>query len=114
MTAMAITPTDAPLTRHRVGFRQVIRVHQDVEATRLVDEFWHAVEEGALEIWIDVSHLRWLGSGGRCALERMNEAARELDRRFAVIAGDGPIARDLAGTSALRTYPDVSAAHRGR
>jgi hypothetical protein len=62
-------------------------------AAALIEAFWQAVEDGALEIWIDVpAALRDAPAIVR-ALEDVTVFAYELDRVIALVDGDGRAAR---------------------
>jgi anti-anti-sigma factor len=101
-----------------VGFRRVVSVAGDVDAAT-VPTLREAVEAVLLsserDIWIDLSEVGGIDSAG---LDVLLHARRMLDRdqrRFAVIAPDGPVLRTLrhAGVERLvAVFPDLAGAHR--
>jgi anti-anti-sigma factor len=75
----------------------------------------NALDGGAHDLWIDLSELEFMDSAGIHALFDAHERMSELNRRFAIICPQGPVARllDLAGvTSLMPVYRDRAAAQR--
>jgi anti-anti-sigma factor len=107
------------LERRTVGHRTVISLGGEIDLAtvgRLRAAIADALEEGAHELWIDLSALVFMDSAGIHALFEVHERMAELNRRFAIVCPPGPVARLLemtAVTTLMPVYQDRAAAQRG-
>ncbi len=110
-------PSDISMSSLVVGRRTIVSVHGEVDMASvpvLADAVGRALDDGALELWIDLSGTGFMDSSGLHQLLAARRRAHELNRRFAVICPDGQIRRlfEIAGIGEhLPVYRDRAAAH---
>jgi anti-sigma B factor antagonist len=100
----------------RVGHRSVLAVAGELDiatsdALRIAVE--DAVDSGAAEVWVDLTHVQVLDSSGLRVLLGAHERLRERSKSLAVICPPGPV-RSVFETSELdqlAIFPDRAAAH---
>ena len=108
---------DISVSSFVVGRRTIVSVHGEVDVasvSALADAVDRALDEGALDLWIDLSSTSFMDSSGLHQLLAARQRARRLNRRFAVICPGGSIARlfEIAGVAdVLPVYRDRAAAH---
>jgi anti-sigma B factor antagonist len=102
-----------------VGRRVVLRFNGEVDlltAPQLSAAVTDALDQGALELWLDFAATEFMDSTGLHVLLEAQRQLTERNRRLTVIcAADSPVHRLLvmAGADALLTiHPNVGAAHR--
>ena len=82
----------------RVGFRAVLSLAGRVEESAthdFVDAFANAIEQGAQEIWLDLSRVTALHGRALEGITRVVELGHEVERRTVVVCPPGPICRAL-------------------
>jgi anti-sigma B factor antagonist len=108
----------ARVTRTVVGRRSVLTVFGEVDldsAPRIADAVDEVMDDGALELWLDLSSTDFMDSAGVHLLVETHARLRALNRRLAVICPGGFVRRVLELTGAARQLPlydDRAAAHR--
>jgi anti-sigma B factor antagonist len=107
------------IERSVVGRRVVLRLDGEVDlvtAPQLQEAVAAALDDGALELWLDFTPTAFMDSTGLHVLLEARGRSRDRNRRLAVICADGsPVHRLLvmAGADAVLTiHPDVGAAQR--
>lgn len=106
------------VTRKIIGRRTVLTVagEIDLDSVPLVaDAVDDALEDGALELWLDFSPTEFMDSSGLHLLIETHRRLESLSRRLAVICPQGPVRRllELAGmTELIPLYHDRAAAQR--
>lgn len=115
---------DGPIATHTriaasvVGRRTVVHVAGEIDvdtAPALTEAIDAALENGALELWVDLTQVAFMDSSGLHALWRARRRALALNRRLAIICPGGPVRRlfDIAGLlPCLPVYADLAQAHR--
>jgi anti-sigma B factor antagonist len=108
----------ALVTQQVIGRRTVLAVGGEIDLDS-VGVLSAAVEAalagGAAELWIDLTHTRFMDSSGLHVLLDTRSRVRDLNRRLAVICPPGTVRRlfDIVGvTEHLPLYDDRAAAHR--
>jgi anti-sigma B factor antagonist len=108
----------ALVTQQVIGRRTVLAVRGEIDLDS-VGALSAAVEAalagGAAELWIDLTHTRFMDSSGLHVLLDTRSLVRDLNRKLAVICPPGTVRRlfDIAGvTELLPLYDDRAAAHR--
>ena len=108
----------ARVSRTAVGRRTVLSVAGEVDldsVSLLADAVDDALDDGALELWLDFSSTDFMDSSGLHFLLETQLRLNSLSRRLAVVCPRGPVRRvlDLAGvTERLPLYGDRAGAHR--
>jgi anti-sigma B factor antagonist len=80
----------------------------------LQDAVDRALESGAADVWLDLSHVEFMDSSGLRVLLGTRTALRARHKRFAVVCPEGPVRRvlEIAGLDdRLAVYSDRAAAH---
>ncbi len=102
-----------------VGRRVVLRFNGEVDlltAGQLSAAVVDALDEGALELWLDFTPTEFMDSTGLHVLLEAQQQIAERNRRLSIICADGsPVHRVLVISGAdevLTIHPDVGAAHR--
>jgi anti-sigma B factor antagonist len=101
-----------------VGQRFVLAAEGEIDlvtAHRLEEAGAAALDEGAHDLWIDISDVEFIDSTGIHALLQIRSRVEALNRRLAVICPVGPIRRAFALTGldeALPLYMSRDEAHR--
>jgi anti-sigma B factor antagonist len=101
-----------------VGQRFVLAAEGEIDlvtAHRLEEAGTAALDEGAHDLWIDISDVEFIDSTGIHALLQIRSRVEALNRRLAVICPVGPILRafELTGLDhALPLYNSREEAHR--
>ena len=104
------------LASHVVGRRTVLSVYGEMDlatSPELAAAIDAAINDGALELWIDLSETEFMDSSGMHTLLDGHARMRELHRRLAVICPPGPVRRvfDISRVSEmLPVYDDRAAA----
>jgi anti-sigma B factor antagonist len=115
----ATEATPVSITRTAVGRRTVLTVAGEIDldsAPVVADAVDEALEDGAFELWLDLSPIQFMDSSGVHLLLETQMRVRALTRQFAVVCPDGPARRVLELTGAserLPLYADRAAVHRG-
>ena len=106
------------VTQQEVGRRTVLAVGGEIDLDS-VGVLSAAVEAalagGAAELWIDLTHTRFMDSSGLHLLLDTRRRVRDLNRQLAIVCPPGPVRRlfEIAGVSEhLPLYDDRAAAHR--
>ena len=116
-TAGQADTTHALVTRQEVGRRTVLAVGGEIDLDSvgvLSASVEAALAGGAAELWIDLTHTRFMDSSGLHVLLDTRSRVRDLNRQLAIICPPGPVRRlfDVAGvTEHLPVYDDRAAAH---
>ena len=101
----------------RVGHRAVLAVSGELEiatADTLREAVEGAIASGAAELWVDLTHVRFMDSSGLRVLLSAQTLLRGRSKSLAVICPPGPVRRvfEVSGLEAsLAIYPDRAAAH---
>jgi anti-sigma B factor antagonist len=109
---------DLTLQSVRVGSRTVIAAAGEIDlitAHAFEQAAADALDEGALELWIDFSGLTFIDSSGLHALLAVRSRVVALERRFAVVCPVGPVRRALGIArldEELELYTSRDEAHR--
>lgn len=113
------SPDSPPLavTACRVGRRAVVEAAGEIDlatAGVLSGAIDAAIDEGALDLWVDLSDVGFMDSTGLHVLVAARHRLAALNRRISVICPAGPARRviDLAGMqAALGVVTSRAAAH---
>ena len=109
--------TGVTITHHTVGRRMVLTVEGEIDIATvglLAAAIDNAVEEGATELWVDLSPTLFMDSAGLHLLLDTRRRLAELNRRLAVICPAGCVRRLFkvaAVDRVLPLYDDRGAAH---
>ena len=102
----------------QVGQRFVLAAEGEIDlvtAHQLEEAGAAALDQGAHDLWIDISDVEFIDSTGIHALLRIRSRVEALNRRLAVVCPVGPIRRafELTGLDdALPLYNSREEAHR--
>jgi hypothetical protein len=84
------------------------------EAGDLMRAFWDAIEQGAQEVWLDVSGVLEVDEGGVGTIARLGPGAHEMSRALVMICPAGPVRDRLVEAAVAADVPvfgTLSAAH---
>ena len=118
VTSKPRLPASMHVSSTLIGRRTVLDLAGEVDlaSTPLIaDAIEDALEAGALELWLDLSHVEFMDSAGVHLLVETHARLRQLNRRLAIICPVAVVRRllDLTGvTGLLPLYSDRAAAHR--
>ena len=107
-----------PLVTHQVvGRRTVLDVGGEIDLDSvavLATAIDSALADGAAELWIDLTRVRFMDSAGLHVLLETRSRARDLNRRLAIVCPSGSVRRlfEIAGVEEhLPVYDDRAAAN---
>ena len=110
----------ALVTHQMVGRRIVLDVGGEIDLDSvavLATAIESALADGAAELWIDLTQLRFMDSAGLHLLLETRSRVRDLNRRLAIVCPNGSVRRlfEIAGVEEdLPVYDDrASANHAG-
>jgi anti-sigma B factor antagonist len=109
---------DLTLQTTKVGQRTVVAAAGEIDlitAQRLENAADSALDQGAQDLWIDLSDVEFIDSTGIHALLQVRGRVQALNRRLAVICPVSPLRRafELTGLAeALPLYTSRDEAHR--
>ena len=110
-------PPDTTVSRLVVGRRTILSVDGEIDmgsVPLLADAVDRALDDGALELWIDLSGTSFMDSSGLHQLLAARRRALGLNRRLAVICPGGHVRRlfEISGVGDhLPLYESRAAAH---
>lgn len=105
---------------HAVGRRTVLTVDGEVDigtVATLAAAIDRVVDDGAAELWLDLSMTTFMDSAGVHLLMATRQRLAELNRELAVVAPTAGVRRllEMVGVSELlAVYPDRHTAHLAR
>lgn len=113
------SPNGPPLavTARRIGRRAVVDACGEIDlatADVLSGAIHAAIDEGALDLWVDLTGVEFMDSTGLHVLVAARHRLAALNRRISVICSAGPARRviDVAGLDVLLgVVPSRAAAH---
>ena len=100
----------------RVGHRSVLAVTGELDIATsgtLRAAVDGAVNSGAAEVWVDLTHVQVLDSSGLRVLLGAQERLRERSKSLAVVCPPRPVRSvfETSGLDQLTIFPDRAAAH---
>ena len=105
------------VARQTIGRRAVLALDGELDiatVTMLADLVQQVVDDGAAELWIDLTGTTFMDSSGVHLLVDTHHQLGALNRRLAVICDHGPVRRLFEATGAealLSVYDSRSAAN---